>query len=93
LVKHLEPVADLAWVRRQIQKGRTLGGVKVNDKYAVLEIANKLPFAFVHKVLLEEQRLQAGCEGAITVMMSVEGRGSGLHVAREMSVEGGGLVL
>jgi hypothetical protein len=92
MVRHLEPVADLAWVKRQILKGRTMGGVNVNyDKYAVLEIASKLPFPFVHKVVVEEQRLQKDCEGAITVMMAVQGRGSGLHVAREMSVEGGDL--
>jgi hypothetical protein len=91
MVRHLEPVADLAWVKRQILKGRTMGGVNVSDKYAVLEIANKLPFPFVHKVVVEEQWLQEDCEGAITVMMAVQGRGSGLHVAREMSVEGGDL--
>jgi hypothetical protein len=56
-VRHLEPVADLAWVKRQILKGRTMGGVNVNDKYAILEIANELPFPFVHKVVVEEQRL------------------------------------
>jgi hypothetical protein len=91
MVRHLEPVADLAWVKRQILKGRTMGGVNVNDKYAVLEIANKLPFPFVHKVVVEEQRLQEDCEGAITVMMAIQGRGSGLHVAKEISVEGGDL--
>jgi hypothetical protein len=91
MVRHLEPVADLAWVKRRILKGRTMEGKNVNDKYVVLEIANKLPFSFVHKVVVEEQRLQEDCEGAITVMMAVQGRGSGLHVAREMSVEGGDL--
>jgi hypothetical protein len=91
MVRQLEPVADLAWVKRQILKGRTMGGVNVNDKYAVLEIANKLPFPFIHKVIVEEQRLQEYYEGAITLMMAVQGRGSGLHVAREMSVEGGDL--
>jgi hypothetical protein len=47
-----------------------LGAVNVQDKYAILEIANKL-FPFVHKIVLEEQRLQENSKGAITVMMSV----------------------
>jgi hypothetical protein len=41
------------------------------------------------RIVLEEQRLQENSEGAITVMMSVQGRGSGLHVAWEMSVPEG----
>jgi hypothetical protein len=90
-VKHLEPVADLAWVKRQLEKRKKMGGVNVQDKYAILEIANKLPFAFMHKIVLEEQRLQENSEGAITVMMSGQGRGSKLHVAREMSVPEGDL--
>jgi hypothetical protein len=72
-VKHLEPVANLAWVKRQLEKGKKMGGVNVQDKYAIPEIANKLPFAFVHKIVLEKQRLQENSEGAITVMMSVQG--------------------
>jgi hypothetical protein len=78
-------------VRRQLEKEKRLGAVNVQDKYAILEIANKLPFPFVHKIVLEEQRSQENSEGAITVMMSVQGRGSGLHVAREMSVPEGNL--
>jgi hypothetical protein len=78
-------------VRRQLEKGKRFGGVNVQDKYAILEIANKLPFPFVHKIVLEEQRLQENSEGAITVMMSVQGKGSGLHVAREMRVPEGDL--
>jgi hypothetical protein len=54
LVKHLEAVADIAWVRRQLKKGKRLGAVNVQDKYAILEIANKLSFPFVHKIVLEE---------------------------------------
>jgi hypothetical protein len=43
-------------VRRQLEKGKRLGAVNVQDKYAILEIANKLPFPFVHKIVLEEQK-------------------------------------
>jgi hypothetical protein len=60
-VKQLEPVADLAWVKRQLEKGKKIGGVHVQDKYAILEIANKLPFAFVHKIVLRNK----GCRKTV----------------------------
>jgi hypothetical protein len=80
-------------VRRRLEKGKRLGAVNVHDKYAILEIANKLPFPFVHKIVLEEQRLQENSEGAIKVMMSVQGEGFGVARCKGDERSGRGSVL
>ncbi|GAQ93549.1 hypothetical protein KFL_016400010, partial [Klebsormidium nitens] len=78
-------------IRRTMAKGRVLAGANTRSKYAGLDIAKKLGFPFVHKLFLAEQRLQPTSEVPMVFMMTVQGRGSGLHVAREMSVPGSDL--
>jgi hypothetical protein len=72
-------------------EGEKVGGGECPGQVRHSGDCEQASFPFVHKIVLEEQRLQENSEGAITVMMSIQGRGSGLHVARELSVPEGDL--
>ena len=91
IVEETKALANLDWVKRQIKRGRELVGGKEADRYAALDLADKLPFPFLHRVMVPQQIREGSGEVPIVFMMTTRGRGSGLHVAREMSVPGGDL--
>jgi hypothetical protein len=91
-VKDLLPAADRIWVRKTMTKGRELGTeVSVRKKYAELDLMKRLPFVYLHKVVLAEQIVRGSEDVVICMGMSTQGSGSGLHVAYEMSRKEGAL--
>jgi hypothetical protein len=92
IVKALLPAADKEFVKKAIQKGRGLGP-RSSVKMRFADLMQKLPFKFLHKVVLSQQVARGSGDVSICFGMTTQGSGSGLHVAYKMSVEGGELYL
>jgi hypothetical protein len=63
----------------------------VNKKYAEFDLMAKLPFKFLHKVVIPEQVLRGSEDVSISFGMSTQRTGLRLHLASEISREGGEL--
>jgi hypothetical protein len=94
IVKAPPPAADKEFVKKAVQKGRGLRTTSsVKMRFAELDLMKKLPFKFLHKVVLPQQIARGSGDVSICFGMTTQGSGLGLHVAYEMGVEGGELYL
>jgi hypothetical protein len=61
LVSTLLPAANKDFMKRAISRGRGMGTTaSVKMRFAELDLMQKLPFKFLHKVLLPQQVVRPG---------------------------------